>query len=237
MKIDPNKQPPPKPVPSATEQVMQVVKWVIVIWVAKSMFTPIFAAINDRGGKFGKFAEQSKRDLAQIKSAAKEAENSPPTVESPPIDTLVTPFDGSIEPHNPPIIEKTREALIPVPAPVDAPVANTNSVLDDSESQMSAIGCGQATRIVNNSPEMVESCAKFGVTLRGEDPSEDHNKPVPEVFDANGKDGSVVVIYTENRLGKAAEDCKKIDRNNNTDEIVKYCDQFANGNTFGEPTE
>ena len=84
---------------------------------------------------------------------------------------------------------------------------------------------------------MVKACAKVGITLRGEVISNGNNKPLPEVFDANGKDGSVVVIYTKNRLGKAAEDCKKIDRNNNTDEIVKYCDQFANGNTFGESTE
>ncbi len=94
MKIDPNKQPPPKPVPSATEQVMQVVKWVIVIWVAKSMFTPIFAAINDRGGKFGEWAEQSKRDLEQINEANKESEVTAPTeIETTPEVPEVTPID------------------------------------------------------------------------------------------------------------------------------------------------
>ena len=79
MKIDPNKQPPPKPIPSATEQVMQGVKWVIVIWVAKSMFTPIFAAINDRGGKFGEWAEQSKRGSEQLTEAIKKSEVTAPT--------------------------------------------------------------------------------------------------------------------------------------------------------------
>ena len=93
-------------------------------------------------------------------------------------------------------------------------------------------GCGQATRIINNSREMVEECAKYGVYL-----------PL-----ANGE-----VNYNEDRANSmTVTGCKEIAGNQSkkmgftpgdltfveSPQIVIDCQEFGinlnNGNTFGE---
>ena len=118
--------------------------------------------------------------------------------------------------------------LVPVPQQQTEPVI--------SESNTSGINCGQADRIVNNPPEMVEACAREGITLRGEAPADDNIQPLPELFNAYAKNGEGLIIWTDNRNSQAFKACQELDiyDSRNPKGVVEYCKQFANGNEFGE---
>jgi hypothetical protein len=74
MRIDPNKpKPTPKPVPSATEQVMQVVKWGIVIVVAVNMFNPVVRMIAESNGWGGESISNELSTPEEREKAAGEA--------------------------------------------------------------------------------------------------------------------------------------------------------------------
>ncbi|MBW4664920.1 MAG: hypothetical protein KME01_12100 [Chroococcus sp. CMT-3BRIN-NPC107] len=97
---------------------------------------------------------------------------------------------------------------------------------------ISAVGCAQATRIINNPREMVDACAKYGIYLQLADGEVNYNEDRANSMTSTGC--KEIASNQSPAMGFKPGDLTFVD----SPQIVFDCYEFGvslnNGNEFGE---